>query len=397
MSRLTVGATIFALLLSITALWGIMITSQQFVNVAEELKRLQTAIEEVNNRIDNQLGGYTVTTTTTVILTEVDGEPDANVISRVFEEAKESVVLVRVINRFGESTGSGFIYDEEGHVITNYHVVENGVKFKVSFLDGSVFDAELVGSDPYSDLAVLKVVADDSEIQFKPLKLGDSDKLRIGERIIAIGNPFGLAGTVTSGIVSQKNRLLPTTRGFSIPGVIQIDAAINPGNSGGPLLNMRGEVVGVTTAIESPIRGFIGVGYAIPSSIVKRIVPKLITEGKYEHSWLGVAGRNIDAEIAKAMGLKLKRGFLIEEVVPNGPAAKAGIRGGKEEVNIDGNIVRIGGDIVVAINGYLVDSIETLLTYLEKNTSPGDEVTLTIIRDGRQVEVTVILGVRPPP
>ncbi len=394
MSRLTNGIAIFALLISVIVLLNTITTSQQIAIISEEIRSLKESVDTLNSKINTQVREYTATTI--VSLTNGTAETESEIISRIFERVRESVVLVRVFHRFGESTGSGFVYDDKGHVITNYHVVENGLKFKVSFLDGSVFDAELTGSDPYSDLAVLKVLAD-SDIRFKPLKLGDSNKLRIGEKIIAIGNPFGLAGTVTSGIVSQKNRLLPTTRGFSIPGVIQIDAAINPGNSGGPLLNMKGEVVGVTTAIESPIRGFIGVGYAIPSSIVKRVVPNLITEGKYEHSWLGIAGRNLDSEIAKSMGLSLKRGFLVEEVVPNGPAAKAGIRGGDTKVNIDGNVVRIGGDVIIAINGNPVDSIETLLAYLEEKTNPGDTVTLTIIRDGEQMEISVVLGVRPPP
>ncbi|MDJ0270075.1 MAG: trypsin-like peptidase domain-containing protein [Aigarchaeota archaeon] len=388
MSRLSILAvlTVFSLLAIMGfQLYSISLNIQQ---LQSNVKQLALTIENLKESINGANQAETIVSTVIVEATQAD-------IASVYERVKDSVVMVRVLTPFGESSGSGFVYDTLGHIVTNNHVVEDGSVFRVSFLDGAVLEAELVGRDPYSDLAVLKV--DASKISLKPLKLGNSSELKIGERIIVVGNPFGLEGTLTTGVVSQKDRLLPTKRGFSIPGVIQIDAAVNPGNSGGPLLNMRGEVVGVTTAIESPIRGFVGIGYAIPSTIVARVVPTLIEKGTYEHSWLGIAGRNMNQLIAEALGVSVKRGFLVESVVAGGPAAKAGIRGGEKEIIVDGIRILAGGDIIIAINGLPIKSIDDILTYLEEKTSPNDVVTLTISRDDKILNVDVVLGVRPPP
>ena len=316
-------------------------------------------------------------------------------VTRVYEMVKDSVVEIRTLYRFGESVGSGFVYDPKGHVVTNNHVVEGGLEYYVYFIDGSAYRAELVGRDPDTDLAVLKIVGGGETRSFKPLRLGNSSELQIGDQIIVIGNPFELTGSVTTGIVSQKGRLLPSSRGYLIPGIIQIDAAVNPGNSGGPILNMRGEVVGVATAIESTTGQFAGIGYAISSNVVRRIVPELIEKGGYTHSYLGISGREIDALIASELGLGVKKGLLVESVVPNGPADKAGIKGGSRTLVVAGREYRVGGDVIVAINGNPVTSMDDLLTYMVEKTSPGDTVLLTILRGGETLNVAVVLGERP--
>ncbi|MEM4303471.1 MAG: trypsin-like peptidase domain-containing protein [Candidatus Caldarchaeum sp.] len=308
----------------------------------------------------------------------------------IYEMVKDSVVMIRVSSQAGSAIGSGFAYDTEGHIVTNNHVVGGGTVFRVVFSDGSMFTAKVVGTDVDSDLAVLKI--DNPPQGLKPLKLGDSSALKIGEEVIAIGNPFGLEGTLTTGVVSQKGRLLPTGRGFSIPGVIQTDAAINPGNSGGPLLNLRGEVVGVNTAIEP---SGVGIGYAVPSSIVARVVPELIQKGSYKRSWMGISATTLDMDIAAAMGDKVQKGVLIVDVTANGPAHKAGLRGGDRNVVVNGVPVRVGGDIITAVDGTPVNSMDDFLLYMEEKTSPGQTITLTVVRGGETLNIQVTLGVRP--
>ncbi|MEM2238052.1 MAG: trypsin-like peptidase domain-containing protein [Candidatus Caldarchaeum sp.] len=308
----------------------------------------------------------------------------------IYEMVKDSVVMIKVFSQAGSAIGSGFVYDTEGHIVTNDHVVRGGTLFRVVFIDGSMFQAKVVGTDVDSDLAVLKI--ENPPPKLKPLKLGDSSALKIGEEVVAIGNPFGLEGTMTTGVVSQKGRLLPTSRGFSIPGVIQTDAAINPGNSGGPLLNLRCEVVGVNTAIEPAA---VGIGYAVPSSIVARVVPALIQKGFYQRSWLGISATTLDMDIAAAMGAKVQKGVLIVDVSANSPAQKAGLRGGDRNVVVNGVPVRVGGDIIVAVDGTPVASMDEFLLYMEEKTSPNQTVTLTVVRGGETITVQVTLGVRP--
>ncbi|MGH9923015.1 MAG: S1C family serine protease, partial [Nitrososphaerales archaeon] len=256
----------------------------------------------------------------------------------LFQRVENSVVQITV--RAGDQSflgderlGSGFVYDSNGNIITNNHVVEGADDISVTFLDGSAYDASIVGTDPYTDLAVIK--ADVPAELLAPLPLGDSSKLQVGEQVAAIGNPFGLSGSMTTGIVSQLGRLLPLAEvegGFSIPDVIQTDAAINPGNSGGPLLDIRGEVVGVNSAITSGTGEFAGVGFAVPSNTVKKIVPVLISDGRYRHAWLGVSGTDLTPEIAEALNLKDTKGFLVIDIVADSPADKSGIRGGTKQV-----------------------------------------------------------------
>lgn len=301
---------------------------------------------------------------------------------------------------FGE--GSGFVWDKEGHIVTNNHVVEGAEKITVVFADETAVKAELVGADPDSDLAVLKV--DLPAGQLKPVQLGDSADLQVGELAIAIGNPFGQEGTMTVGIISALGRLLPVDSGLSlsprynIPDIIQTDAAINPGNSGGVLLNDQGQLIGVTTAILSGARTSSGVGFAVPAAIVENVVPALIEDGEYIHPYLGISGGSLTAEIADAMNLPAdQRGVLVATVVPDGPAGEAGLQGNDEEVKIDGFDVGIGGDVITAIEDQPLDGMDDLITYLERSTRVGQTVELTILRNGQQEAVSVTLAPRPKP
>jgi len=229
----------------------------------------------------------------------------------------------------------------------------------------------------------------------QPLLLGDSSNLKVGEQIAAIGNPFGLSGSMTSGIISQLGRLLPTDNQYSIPDVIQTDAAINPGNSGGPLLNMMGGIVGINTAIQSTTGSNTGVGFAIPSQTVAKIVPTLIEKGEYEHPWIGISGRDIDPDMAKVMELKDAVGFLVVTVVEDSPASKAGLIGSEKTIQVEGVSYPIGGDIILSVDGMEVRKIDDILIHLQRAKSVGDEMILEILRDGRTTNISIILQERP--
>jgi len=296
--------------------------------------------------------------------------------------------------------GSGFVWDKEGHIVTNNHVVADAEEITVTFLDNTTVPAEVVGTDPQSDLAVIKVDLPPEKLQ--PVRLADSTDVHVGQLAVAIGNPFGLEGTMTVGFVSALGRSLPVDVSdpmapvYTIPDIIQTDAPINPGNSGGVLVDDEGRVIGVPTAIESPVRASAGIGFAIPSVIVQKVVPALIERGEFEHPWLGLSGTSLNSELAEAMGLDAgQRGVLVVEVVEGGPAAQAGLRGGTEEIELQGRPVRIGGDVIVAINDQPVAEFEDLVTYLARSASAGETVTLTVLREGRQIEVDVTLGTRP--
>ncbi len=300
--------------------------------------------------------------------------------------------------QFGQ--GSGFVWDAQGHIVTNYHVVDQAERVNVTFSDGLTLEAEIIGTDPDSDLAVIRVEPLPENIE--PLDLAQSRDLRVGESVIAIGNPFGLEGTMTTGIVSALGRSLPsqarTADGsrFNIPNIIQTDAAINPGNSGGPLLDYTGRVIGVNTAIESPVRQFSGVGYAVPSDIIAKIVPALIEDGRYPHPWLGLAGRTLTPGIREAMDLEpTQTGILVISVAEDGPSDKSGLTGSDEEVRIDGFPTLVGGDIIVAIDGQEIREFDDLLSYLVENTVVGQDITLTVLRDGETLELEATLGERP--
>jgi len=290
--------------------------------------------------------------------------------------------------------GSGFVYDILGHTITNAHVIENATKVTVTFLDGNQYNAEIIGADKFTDIAVIKV--NEKPRLLNPLDIGDSSVLLVGEQVAAIGNPFGLSGSMTSGIVSQLGRLMYSPDpGFSIPDVIQTDAAINPGNSGGPLLNMKGEVIGINTAIRSSTGEFTGVGFAVPSNTIKKIVPSLIEEGKYHHPWMGITGIDIDPDLAKIRELGNAKGFLVVTVIDGHPADDAGLQGVSNTVEIDGKEYPIDGDIIISVDGKEVRKINDLLVHLQREKSVGDEMILGVIRDGDLMHLTLTLAERP--
>jgi len=306
----------------------------------------------------------------------------------IYNQVKHSVVLIQADARLG----SGFVYDSEGHIVTNYHVIEDAVTIQVTFLDGNITDASAVGVDPYSDIAVIKV--DSSVTTLFPVVIGNSSKLNVGEPVAAIGNPFGLRDTITVGVVSALGRDLEAPGGYLIVDVIQVDAAINRGNSGGPLVNFKGQVVGVNTAI---IVDSEGVGFAVASDTVKRELPDLIATGSYVHPWVGIAGLDVNLAIAQHIGLEKPQGFLVTDVVPGGPADSAGLQGGNTSVLIGGQMISVGGDVIVGADGYLMRRLNDLVVFTERKKRPGDHVTLTVIRSGRQLDVDLTLGERPPP
>lgn len=366
-----------------------------------------TAVLQVANNTDDtiippktplvQTNGRPLITQGETVLVE-PSETDLS-LPELFKKVESSVVQITVrvegLRFDGEGLGSGFVYDQNGNIITNNHVVEGVNRIDVTFPDGTIYRAAVVGTDPYADLAVVRVDAPTDKLF--PLSLADSSNLRVGDPVAAIGNPFGLSGSMTTGIISQLGRLLPLSdsAGFSIPDVIQTDAAINPGNSGGPLLNLRAEVVGVNSAIRSSTGEFSGIGFAIPSNTVKRIVPALVNDGVFKHPWLGVSGIDVTPEIADALGLKEARGFLVADIVADSPAAKYGIKSGDRQTTLDGRQIRLGGDVIVSIDDVKVRKIDDILVYLEREKSAGEEVQLTIIRDGETMELSVILGERP--
>lgn len=387
----------------------------------------------------------------------------------LFERAEKSVVQVTTTsgaeesNLFRSGIGSGFVYNNDGLIITNYHVIapsvrmssgpvqgetNDGVDINVAFEDGTIYQATLVGADRFSDIAVIDI-PDDARNRLVPLSIGNSSELRVGQQVVAIGNPFGLSGSMTEGIVSGLGRLIPSSeeeqlppfpdgtplpppqnpfnpevpqqppldevppplppgnpdqelreaqrRGsFSIPDIIQTDAPINPGNSGGPLLDLRGEVIGMNTAIFSSTGESAGVGFAIPSNTLKKVVPALISSGVYQHPWLGISGTDITPEIAEALGLSEAKGFLVTDITSESPADKAGIRGGYRIDNINGREIALGGDIIVAIDNNTVRKIDDILSYLQREKTVGDQVQITVLRDGN-IEQTLptVLAARP--
>jgi 2-alkenal reductase len=336
-------------------------------------------------------------------IVEVDAE-DALLVN-LYQRANPAVVYIEVlVNARGSLTplgsGSGFVIDTEGHIVTNNHVVEEADALRVTFSDGTVADARVLGRDPYSDLAALKV--DVPPERLVPLELSDSSTLQVGQRVVAIGNPFGLEGTMTVGIISALGRTLPAqvfegSGRFSNPEIIQTDAAINPGNSGGPLLDVRGRVVGVNTAIRSMTGTNSGIGFAVPVNTLKHIVTDLIEEGAYRYPYLGITSdtRFTLAELADPLGLPVTQGVLIAEVQPETAAAQAGLQGGDREAEVMGTTVSAGGDIIVAIDEYEMRDFDDLIAYLVRETEVGQEVVLTVIRDGEEIEIPVTLGERP--
>jgi S1-C subfamily serine protease len=323
----------------------------------------------------------------------------------LYKQVNPGIVAIRVLTSDGGGLGSGFVIDMDGHVVTNYHVVENETDLEVAFPSGYKVRGEVIGTDLDSDLAVIKIDAPKSELH--PLVFGDSDLVQVGQTVVAIGNPFGYEGTMTVGIVSGLGRTLRSLHttadggSFSASDIIQTDAAINPGNSGGPLFNLNGEVVGINQAIQTnnftlsgePTNS--GIGFAISSNIVKRVTPFLISAGKYDYPYLGITSKGSDLTLMEqeALGLSRSTGVYVTGVTAGGPAEKAGLHGGSQDTSIPG--LQAGGDLIIAVDGQPVLTYNDLIGYLVKSKSPGDKVNLTIIRDGKEMNLELTLDKRP--
>lgn len=341
--------------------------------------------------------------TVAVDLQPVDLVTQQERLTAIYQQFSPGVVSILT----STAQGSGWVFDDQGHIITNNHVVEGETRVEIDFSSGYKTYGEVIGTDAYSDLAVIKVDAPASELF--PLPLGDSDTLRVGQSVIAIGNPFGLSGTMTTGIISALGRALPS--GTAAPGggyfsnsdIIQTDAALNPGNSGGPLLNLDGEVIGVNSAIRtsgytetgSPVNS--GIGFAVSINTVKRVVPVLIAKGKFDYPYLGLSAvDDLTLDAIQALGLTQTTGAYVTGVIPGGPAEKAGLRAGNRTVTVPGyGSMQAGGDLLIGMDGRPLRLFDDLLSYLMLQKSPGDTIVLTVLRDGEQVDVTVTLGTRP--
>lgn len=336
-------------------------------------------------------------------IAEMDAQ-DALLVN-LYQRANPAVVYIQALINDEESllplgTGSGFVIDTEGHIVTNAHVVEEADVLQVTFsYDDIVTDAEIIGYDPYSDLAVIQVNVPPERLM--PLELGDSSMLQVGQRVIAIGNPFGLEGTMTVGVVSALGRTLPaqvlqSNGHFSNPEIIQTDASINPGNSGGPLLDIHGRVIGVNTAIRSESGVNSGIGFSVPVDTLKRVLPHLIEEGAYHYPYLGISSNSYFtvAELAEPLELSVTHGVLIAQVQSGTAAADAGLQGGDHQVEIMGVPIQAGGDIIVAVDGYVVNDYADFIAYLVRETKVDQTIVLTIIRGGEELEIPVTLGER---
>jgi S1-C subfamily serine protease len=358
-------------------------------------------------------GGSTTTVAAPLTAPVADrSDGDTNVVNEIYRHDGQGVAFVEAdqeaqrvepspFNPFGESegggtaTGSGFVIDTDGHLLTNNHVVEGAdeIRVKLGSSDHS-YAAKVVGADPASDVALLRV--DAPADQLHPLALGDSSKVEVGDPVVAIGNPFGLDSTVTSGIVSALQRQIEAPNGFSISHVIQTDAAINPGNSGGPLINPEGEVIGINSQIETGGggNGNVGIGFAIPINTARQVADEIEQNGKVEHAYLGISGGSITPDLAKALNLPVDEGVLVAEAVKGGPADDAGIEGGNTEATIEGASVTLGGDIITELDGKKVKGMEQLIAIVDSK-KPEDEIDVTLLRGGDQKTVTVKLGNRP--
>jgi S1-C subfamily serine protease len=327
-------------------------------------------------------------------------------LAQIYAQVKDSVVVVKgytvqydIFQRayYSGVQGSGFVYNFSGKmvVVTNFHVVQNTINNTVTFVNGDKYTASVLGSDAYTDLAVLSTTAPKSE--YNPLEITSSSTLNVGDPLIAVGGPYGLAGSMTTGIVSALGRTITgdTSGSYSIANVIQTSTPINPGNSGGPLLNYQGEVVGITTAIVTNSQGL---GFAIPSNTILREISSLATKGSYDqHPWLAASGTDMNYEIAKALNVNVTYGWLIAEVTSGGPADQAGIHGGTKQIQVDNSLVTVGGDIVIALDGTRIRNMDDLSTYLEDHILPNQTINVTIIRDGQTMTLQLKLGTRPLP
>ncbi len=326
-------------------------------------------------------------------------DAEEQITTQIYEQASASVVhittLIQVADFFRgtvpqEGTGSGFFYDRDGRIVTNWHVVEGANTVEVVLADGTSLPADLVGYDEYYDLAVIQV--DAAKISFTPLPLASDPNLRVGQKVLAIGNPFGLDRTLTTGVISALGRTIESASGLQIGNVIQTDAAINPGNSGGPLLNMRGEVIGINTSISSPSGGSVGIGFAVPIDIIEQVVPALVSNGRFPHPSLGVTVAELGYELRPSQNGP-QRGLLVVELESGGSAQQAGLQA-TQVIRRGYNLYYQGGDTLLAINGEPLTTRDELTLYLEAHTLPGDSATLTVQRDDQQLDIQVVIGER---
>jgi S1-C subfamily serine protease len=313
-------------------------------------------------------------------------------VNDIYKRDADGVAFIQASSSQGTGTGSGFVIDDQGHIVTNAHVVDGADEIEVRLgEDGEARTATLVGADPSSDVALLDV---NEKGDLKPLEMGDASAAQVGDPVVAIGNPFGLDRTVTSGIISAKARQIQAPNGFSISDVIQTDAAINPGNSGGPLLDASGRVIGINSQIATSGGGNQGVAFAVPISTAQDVVDQLLADGSVERAYLGISGGDITADVAKALDLPTDRGVIVEQVYAGGPAADAGLKGATGETTASGQTVPSGGDIITKLEGQEIDGMEQVISAVNAG-KPGDEIVLTVIRDGSEIELTVTLGARP--
>jgi len=386
------------IVVAVIAVAGIIGNIYTYEMVSSSVRKVEKQVETLHVQIEaltEALGSYNQTSVGNVTLSEL------------YEDIKDSVVLIHgyviettlVGQETTEVSGSGFVYNFSGSgmmVCTNYHVIEDvdPPSLTVTFRDGNSYLATKLGEDPYADFAVLSVDAPKEE--FKPLPIVSSSLLKVGDLVIAVGNPYGLTGSMTTGIVSQLGRSItePMTGGYAIADVIQISTPINPGNSGGPLLNSKGQVVGITTAIINQSQG---IGFAIPSDTILREIAWLADGMEYEHSWIGVRGIDMTYEIAKTIETSTTYGWLIVSVMNNSPAVKADLRGATREVEIYSQITPVGGDIILAINNTRMMKGDDISKYLEENTRPNQTINITVERGGSEVLISLILEPRPPP
>jgi len=409
-STVLIGTVIICLLVG--GIFGYAIsslnTSTQISDLQGHLSTLENQVSDLQSTYNSSSGNVTYVDPIFENTTYVLGGNFS--LSQLYEQVKGSVVVVQGTTvtvyyypwgqpyyEYGEVQGSGFVYSFTGQfvIVTNYHVVDGVSNITITFIDGDAYTAQVIGSDPYADLAVLTSNAPQDE--YKALSITSSSTLSVGDPVLAIGTPYGLAGTVTSGIVSALGRTITesTTGGYVIADCIQTTTPINPGNSGGPLLNYEGEVIGITTAIVTSSQGL---GFAIPSNTILREIQSLITNGSYSsHPSLGAYGTDMTFGIAQAMKTNVTYGWLITQVTSGGPADKAGLRGGTTLAQIAGNLVTIGGDIVIAINGTRITNMDDLSTYLEEYTLPGQSISVTLVRNDETLALSVRLDPRPPP
>jgi S1-C subfamily serine protease len=361
-------------------------------------------------------GSNSTTTVAAPLTVPVDAKAekgDSNVVNQIYKADGNGVAFIESqlepqetsspFNPFGEpeqesggvATGSGFVIDGEGHILTNNHVIDGAEKVTVKLGESEkTYTAKVVGADPGTDIALLKVNAPAKELH--PLTLGNSSEMEVGDPVVAIGNPFGLDRTVTSGIVSALQRQIQAPNGFSINHVIQTDAAINPGNSGGPLINSQGEVIGINSQIATGGggNGNVGIGFAIPIDTVRSEIHQLETNGEVEHAFLGIEGGSVTPELAKALNLPVEEGVIVGSVVKGGPADEAGLVGGHTSATINGAEVKLGGDVITEVDGKKISTMEDLVEELQEK-KPGDEVELTIYHDGQEKTAKVTLGKQP--